>query len=275
MANTKITNVSLVGKIIYLINFFWYKFLVIFECKKGRIEMVLTEFIVLLANVLGSYAWVENRLFKRSYYETIFGKFYINPTIICTYTISPSFERIDVNHLLNLMSKELKAKKKILFIDIGAYIGLYMVLVGNAFKKYHSKLDIIAIEPEANNFMGDNYNLLKKNIKVNKIKNVKLYKIGVGSNNSPKPNRFGIQTKKMDTLLGKISQRYDTVFIKMDIEGQESDALKGAGDFLKNSKKTVLLVEDFIDRRLIRSLKENNFSFLKKVSLHNSFWIRE
>ena len=172
------------------------------------------------------------------------------------------------------MNQDLRKRKKVLFLDVGAYVGLYTVVVGNAFKKYQSKLDIIAFEPEANNFPGENFKLLKRNVKTNNIKNVILYKVGVGATNSSRLNKFGISTKKIDTVLGKKSRNYDTVFMKLDIEGQETDALRGAKEFIKNSKKTVLLVEDFIDRRLDRYLRRNEFIPLEKISLKNSFWVK-
>src|SRR3989344_8113371 len=122
---------SSIGKLNYIFHFFWHKLIIPFECKKGALEMLFTEAFVLLNNTFG-LGLVEQRLFKRTYFETIFGKFHINPSIICTYTVSPAFERTDIDYLLRLMDQTLKKRKKVLFIDVGAYVGLYTVAVGNA-----------------------------------------------------------------------------------------------------------------------------------------------
>ena len=59
--------------------------------------------------------------------------------------------------------------------------------------------------------------------------------------------------------------------MKIDIEGFEVDALKGAVEFIKNCQSCMLLIEDYVDTRLIPYL-ERHFQFIDKVAPHNSLW---
>ncbi len=250
--------------------YLFYKLLIPFEVKKGKINIIVAEFI-----------WVSSKLFRfkpflfknftSNYYETKFGKFYINPDLISTIAASPSFERKEIEILLKMIESDVSNNKKILFIDVGAFFGLYTVLVGNRYKKYKN-LDIMSFEPDTFYLSDATFNLIKKNIKVNNIKNSKLYHFGLGSINSNKKNKKGIITKKLDTVLTKkILVKYDSVYIKIDVDGSEKDVLLGAKSSIKNAKEITLLIEDFVDQRIVKYLSKD-FEFISKPSSYNSFW---
>ena len=122
--------------------------------------------------------------------------------------------------------------------DMGANIGLHSIMLGKFFKNVDS------YEPD--NMHTAN---IKKNLKLNKIKNVKIIKKAVSNkstnvdfirvlNNSTsshiaglKPNAYGrLKTIKIKSIeFRKIIRKYD--FIKMDVEGHEAD-------IILNTKKT-------------------------------------
>jgi hypothetical protein len=199
------------------------------------------------------------------------GSFKVNKDIQSVITLSPSFERLDRDFLKKLIQQDLKKKKKVLFVDVGAHIGLYAVELGNAFKR-NSNFSTIAFEPNANNFFDKNFQLLKFNIAANNIKAIKLFNLGLGSKITKKPNKFGILTVPLDSLdvANKVA-KFDSVYMKIDIEGFEEDALKGAKVFIDNCQQFTLLVEDCVNPGVIRYL-ERNFEFIKKITPYNSFW---
>ena len=247
-----------------------HKIILFNDVKSGLFTIYVAEFI-----------WVLNRLFKlnielpekirRGFFETRYGKFYIHQDLLSTIAISPAFEREDVNYLLDKIDLSVEKKRKILFLDIGAYVGLYSVLVGNKYKNY-KKLDIIAFEPSTDYLSEPTLELLKKNISINKINNVRVENIGIGSKKGK--NSGNIKTDTLIGILGKkITEKYDEIYIKLDIDDFVIDGLKGIMEFIDKSKKTYLFIEDFIEReKTIRFLEKNNFEFEKKLTEYNSFW---
>lgn len=106
--------------------------------------------------------------------------------------------------------------------------------------------NIIVLEPD-----NENYNLCKKNIKLNNLKKrVELIKVGLGITDSKADlNLAGglgaylnysddgeIKITTIDSLV-KSKPIDDLELIKMDIEGFELDAIKGGKNTIKNSNK--------------------------------------
>ena len=138
-----------------------------------------------------------------------------------------------------------EAKAGDVVIDAGAYRGdtpLYFSL------KVREKGIVYAFEPD-----NENYVYLEKNIKLNNLKNIKSIKAGIGSKNTIAHEmgiKSGVTLKGEDDSNGELGNikvysidnfisenkinRVD--FIKMDIEGWELDALKGAEKCLKQYK---------------------------------------
>lgn len=260
---------GLISKMRFYASYLWYKLVLFRDVKKGTTRIYVAELI-----------WVINQFFltkialpdwfKTDYFVTKFGKFYIEPDLVSTIAISPAFEREDISYLMSLIRKEVVKKKKILFIDIGANIGLYSIIVGNAFK---DKIKTIAFEPGTSYLSTPSYELLKKNIKKNNLTNITLHKIGIGSTNSKNPNKEGFYTKTLSAVIGKdYFRKFDTVFIKLDVDDYVVDALAGIQECVDSGKNTILLIEDFVDRKCIKILQKNHWQFISKRSTYNSFW---
>lgn len=254
-------------KIKFYLSYVYYKLFAFREIKKGTLSIYTAELLWGM-NQLFKTKFSMPKLFHKDYFETKFGKFYIEPDLVSTIAVSPAFEREDINYLCKQIKEKTKKGKKVLFIDIGANIGLYSVIIGRMFKK----VDIIAFEPGTSYLSVPSYNLLKRNILINNIKNIRIYKIGIGSKNSKTKNKEGFLTKTLDTVIGKkFFQKYDSVFIKLDVDDFVLDALKGIVASVENGNDTTLLVEDFVDKRSITFLNKN-YSFDRKLSTYNSFW---
>lgn len=258
------------SKLIFYIKGIIYKLLIVKDCNSGRLAMLLAE-IIWIVNAIFKLKLRQPIFFSPGYYETKFGKFHTDLDLINIFIVSPTFERHDKNKLLSFIFEALKNKRKVLFVDIGAHVGTYSVAVGNRFKKYKN-FHIISFEPDSDMFSLNSFELFKKNIKLNKIKNIKIYNLGLG--NKTEINKIGVRTKPLDSILKKnFVKEYDEVIIKIDIEGYEKQALEGAKEFIENSKKLVLLIEDCVNPKIIDYLKPR-FKFITKVSPYNSFWVK-
>lgn len=143
----------------------------------------------------------------------------------------------------NLIKKLVKRNNIVL--DIGANIGYFTLIMAKQAKLVH------AFEPEDRNFQ-----LLKKNLQLNKISNVKLHNVAVAEKNGKTllhlsetnrgmhriyPSQWcsagsrEIETVKIDDII------HEADFIKMDIEGAELGALKGMTQLLKKCDVTIIM----------------------------------
>ncbi|MGC2427065.1 MAG: FkbM family methyltransferase [Nitrososphaeraceae archaeon] len=146
-------------------------------------------------------------------------------------------------------------------VDIGAHIGRYSIISS---KRVGSRGKVIAIEAHPHNF-----EILKRNIKLNKLTNVialnsavysketkiKLYTPGqqlghtiyntILSDRAKKEDRFvEINSNTLDNLLQQNGINHaDINWIKIDVEGAEFEVLKGATNVLSKSKDIALLIE--------------------------------
>lgn len=255
-------------KLKFLISYIYYRLIIFRECREGKKELYLAEAVWILNRIFGLKAKLPNFL-KKDKYVTKFGTFFIIPDLISTITVSPAYEREDINYLIKLINKDLKRGKKILFIDIGANFGLYTISIG---RKFNNKVKIISFEPDASYITLPTYNLLKKNIKENMIKNITTFKIGIGARDSKTKNKQGFYVKKLSSIIGEnYFNRYDSVFIKLDVDEFALDALKGIKESVAEGKKTILLVEDFVDKKT-REYLSKNYLFIAKITPYNSFW---
>ena len=139
-------------------------------------------------------------------------------------------------------------------VDVGANIGLHTLnmarIVGNAGQ-------VFAFEPDPSNF-----EILKKNAKINNYKNIILEQKAVGDKHGrttlyqsdhPGKHRIFPQTEQaksqVQVELTNLDNYFDSDmidkinFIKIDVEGLEFNVLKGMKNILKNSKKIKILFE--------------------------------
>lgn len=134
-----------------------------------------------------------------------------------------------------------------MFIDIGANIGSYTILASK-----EVGADTISIEP-----IPATYDRLVTNIKINKTENiVKYLNIGLGSNKSILNFTQSFDTINhvaLDTDIGTIKvnvERFDDIIelekptlIKIDVEGFETEVLKGMEKTLANLNLHALIIE--------------------------------
>jgi FkbM family methyltransferase len=157
------------------------------------------------------------------------------------------------SHIIELIKRKIKPDMTVL--DLGANIGFYTLyaakLVGNKGKVY-------AFEPEPKN-----YQLLLRNIQINNFKNIipiqkavsnsngktqlyldktNLCKHSFSENNiSEKSGSIEVETTTLDTFF-KDKLEFDRIdFIKIDVEGAEGLAIKGAQKILQNKNLQILL----------------------------------
>ena len=139
-------------------------------------------------------------------------------------------------------------------VDVGANIGLHTL---NMARIVGSTGQVFAFEPDPSNF-----EILKKNVKINNYKNIILEQKAVGDKHGrttlyqsdhPGKHRIFPQTEQaksqVQVELTNLDNYFDSDmtdkinFIKIDVEGLEFSVLKGMKNILKNSKKIKILFE--------------------------------
>jgi FkbM family methyltransferase len=160
--------------------------------------------------------------------------------------------------------------------DIGSSIGLFSIYSATYARS------IIAFEPDSEIF-----DRLKKNVRINKFENrIICYKMGISNEkgsvslnsdglngHSPSISNLGRHTKRVDITVNSIDNLIKNdgfttpTVIKIDIEGAEILALKGAKDLLNSVSAPRLL---FIELHPL-FLKSYNSSTDEVISLVNSY----
>jgi FkbM family methyltransferase len=170
---------------------------------------------------------------------------------------------------VKLFVKDCLNKKNIL--DIGANTGYYSLLAS----KYSSdNCRIYAFEPSLRNFDG-----LNKNIDCNNLKNVKTYQKAITDKNGEvflKENSIGV-LDTVNNLVGDYMVKSISIdsfceenniypdLIKMDIEGAELDALRGALNTLDKYSPIIFLSahSEELERDCLSLLKKLNYSYYR------------
>ena len=148
-------------------------------------------------------------------------------------------------------------KPRDIFIDVGAYIGYYTVMVS---KIIGSGGKVFSFEPAR-----DNFKLLTRNIIDNNCKNVCSYNMALGKPNGEmeqdfylNPNNSGdhklyrdsaieekttVAVLPFDDIL-KVPELCDWIkLIKIDTQGAEIGVLSGMGKTIQRHKKLIIMVE--------------------------------
>jgi FkbM family methyltransferase len=182
-------------------------------------------------------------------HRTSFGMNLVGPS----YLIEPGVEKEEIGLI------EKKLHQIDVFVDVGANIGLYTCLAAS------KGCSVVAIEP-----LASNLRYLYQNLKDNNLRSVEVFPIGlssapglsnlggIGAQASFLPNwaeegwgfNKHIQTvcpvSTLDIVLGsRFSGR--RMLVKIDVEGFESEVLRGAIATLDMSPKPVWIVECFLD----------------------------
>jgi len=200
------------------------------------------------------------------------------------YLKKESHVRGEIKFLQSIVEKGMKV------IDIGANIGITTVIIA---KKIGAKGKVYSFEPVTRYF-----NVLKKNLSSNKLKNIEILKLAVsnqvgrtnfydnGDASSVVPQRgikkFEVSTTTIDIFLEqKRMKKID--LINMDCEGGELLVLKGAKETLRRNKIKIFceIHHDFLNRLhqsvqdIVKYLKGINFKVhsvrLDDLSLRNNF----
>jgi len=262
----------------YYLLFFYYKLRIFIDCTEGRFRLYLSELIHLIGAITKTPLEMPERN-KIQTIETIWGKFrFIGD--LCGYLImNPSFERQDMEYFVTLMRRAIEKKENILFLDIGANVGLYSVGMSKYVNNNHMVTH--AFEP-----YPVYHRLLLENIKTNKIKNIMVHHIALGDKNRTiKTTGFTasgdtvaktivpLTIRTLDSVLSKKDiKQFDRIFIKIDIEGHEEEALRGSVKFLKCGKPILFMIEDCVNPSIIDYLQAHDFRFIKKITPYDSFW---
>ncbi|OGL53993.1 hypothetical protein A3K55_02200 [Candidatus Shapirobacteria bacterium RBG_13_44_7] len=125
-------------------------------------------------------------------------------------------------------------------VDVGANIGYYTVLLGKKAKK------VYAFEPEKTSF-----EILKKNVEVNKLKGVELFGVALGGKKEKKKlekskDNFGdnrlsdkggvVGVERLDDLV-----KEKIGLIKIDTQGWEPEVIKGAREIIRKYHPKIFL----------------------------------
>ncbi len=142
------------------------------------------------------------------------------------------------------------------FIDVGANIGTYSILMAQKGKK------VVAFEPVPDNFRAFHINLLLNHLQ----DKVRFFNVGLGRKKEtaefyfnpvntgashiikdPTPengNCISVQISPFDHLYRDLSiAPDDKVLMKIDTEGMEVDVIEGAVEFLKAQKHILIVLE--------------------------------
>jgi FkbM family methyltransferase len=158
-------------------------------------------------------------------------------------------------------------------VDVGAYVGRYTL---TSSKRVGENGKVIAIE-------GDslNYEMLNKNLELNRMSNVTTINCMVGSKdmninyhdflselngteNKQLDNTI-IHFNSLDNLLIKECGIKEVNWIKIDVEGAELEVLKGTHNILTNSKRIKLQIEIHGVNKLYKPIVELLHSYNFKI----------
>lgn len=164
------------------------------------------------------------------------------------------------------------------FLDIGANVGKYSIIMGN---KLRGIGKVFSFEPEPSNL-----NSLKKNIELNKLDNVNIvpmacskekgrWEFYIDKNNSgghslvKKTNqKIFVETDKLDSII-ESNKIKDIKLIKIDVEGAEMDVLIGSEKILKKYKPKIIFETDFPEK-VIPFLDKLKYT-VKRISKRDYF----
>lgn len=157
------------------------------------------------------------------------------------------YEDFSAELLLNL------SKDGMVFVDIGAHYGFYTLLVGTR----HRNSKVFAFEPAP-----ENYEVLKKNVETNNLKNVEIYNLAVSEREEikrfnitkdsgccgfyPHPlaktlREIEVKTVVLDSFLREIPKV--PLIIKIDVEGHEIYVLEGMRGIIEDATDLMFFIE--------------------------------
>ena len=204
---------------------------------------------------LTKYSFIRKvKNYSHSYLQTDHAEVFGNKLFLSKKGLALSISHYGTYEELESKIMEEKIEMGNIVVDVGANIGLHTLnmarIVGNTGQ-------VFAFEPDPSNF-----EILKKNVKINNYKNIILEQKAVGDKHGrttlyqsdhPGKHRIFPQTEQakseIQVELTNLDNYFDSDmidkinFIKIDVEGLEFSVLKGMKNILKNSKKIKILFE--------------------------------
>ena len=261
----------------------FYKLISPFECRNYQFKVFINEFELLFYALLKFKSATTTRS-KELLLKTRFGNFFVRETLFDIETASPAFERVDINKLISLIIKEILEGVDVTFNDIGAGFGKYTVAIAKLANTHGSHLKTVSFEPDPVSFK-----LLSKNVRENKLKNVRLFNVALSNHDGLKrfyyfkpakmivsfktSEQITVKTAKLDSIFKNPRLKFKSkVFVKIDVEGHEVEVLQGAKHFFDRYNGATMLIEDAFDVKRLTQYLSKNFHPLAKLSIQNSFW---
>jgi len=183
------------------------------------------------------------------------------------------WDKENIELILNIIKQ-----KKSIFLDIGCNYGAYSIPIA----KNNNDIDIYCFDPSKNSLKK-----LEENIKLNNIKNITYFDIGIGDTekhvyfddnieNFKNSGSFQITNSnvgkkiKINSIDNLINQNFikpnKNIIIKMDIEGYEFYALQGLQETI--NKFDVIIFFEF-SKKIIENHKNLKDDFLKFIQSNN------
>ena len=253
----------------------------------------------LLSKVLQKYISNKDiREFKGNFFYYIFYRIIRKflkgniKVLICNFFINASTNKKNMsNGLLNkcyfgdetilLVIKNISDQKKVFFLDCGSNYGFYSFYVASlsldnkvlAFEASPETFNSFKANLELNNFRNINY----RNLAISEVsgKFINFYESHNDWESSATHNKFqnnkiaSVETTTIDKELSKKDLSDFVVIIKLDIEGNEFNAIQGCKD-------TILKYEPLITIELSRYNFNNqnyNFDYFRKFLNHSKYKI--
>ena len=190
----------------------------------------ILQILYLKLFILTKYFFVKKKFGSNYYYLNLYFIFYNTRAWINNHKLLSS----------------IKIRKKTIFFDVGAHIGLVQLLLMKQLKNSKKFL----FEPNKTNFK-----FLNSHIKKNKIKNIELYNVAISNKNgfvnfeqtktvsAVAMIRNTVNSKKIKSLNLDFFYKKNIIpdFIKIDVEGHELSVLQGAKRLLKHFNPTLIL----------------------------------
>jgi FkbM family methyltransferase len=279
---------SKIGRFKFYATYVFAKFILFWrDVKRPRIRLFAYEVSYSLCRAARRPP-LRLRWLRLKHVTTTFGTFNIRPGTTDAATVSPAFERSDLNRLLAILEKRLSAGRTVPFIDVGADVGTYAISIAN--RLHHlGEIHVLAFEPSSSS-----YELLLKNVADNNLTGIveaRQVALGDGSTatatlrfdprepggselNAPLRHGELGEEVTMSTIDAHVntSTLADVVALKLDVEGSEASVLRGATATLAAAQEVLLLAEDFIDPTVVSYLEKSSWSFQGKLTPYNSFW---
>jgi FkbM family methyltransferase len=213
---------------------------------------------------------IKSRIFRKEFIHNWIGnsKFYVkNGETGLTQNIYVGLaEYKDMCFLIHLLNEN------DYFVDVGSNSGSYSILAGSV-----AQSKVISIEP-----VRDSFERLLRNIELNGLDHKsKALNVGLGAKSGflsmtskfDTTNQIVIEDKQTDTILvqirtlDEICKFENPTLIKIDVEGWETEVLKGGIETLQNPKLLAIIIElnesgnryGFSDLKILEMLK--NFGF--------------